>query len=143
MAGRSDEAQALLKSGARKLAEQLDREIDRLPGPDSEDHTTAERLRMIQLAAKAGREIAAMTVSAERAHKALEALRELNPGCDPEDNADMNDDEPADIEQVYADLQSRLDRLAATLERKRAAGEIHGRAAGEGGAGGAGAGCSG
>ena len=38
-----------------------------------------------------------------------------------EDNEEMNDAEPKDIAQVYAELQSRLDRLTAALERKRAA----------------------
>jgi hypothetical protein len=85
---------------------------------------------MIHLAAKAGKEIAAMTLAAERAARTIEALREANPGEDPEDNEEMNDAEPKDIEQVYADLQSRLDRLTQALERKRAA-ELSQRGGGE------------
>lgn len=103
------------------LTDKFAAEIERLPDPDSEEHTQAERLRLLHLAAKVAKEIAAATLAAERAVRAIEALHEANPGREPEDNEDMNDVEPADIEQVYADLQSRLDRLTAQLERKRAA----------------------
>jgi hypothetical protein len=130
MAEKSGGAERSLTQLTAELTKRLAEEIERLPNPDSEDCSAAERLRMIHLAAKAGREIAAMTLAAERAVRTIEALREANTGEDPEDNEEMNDAEPKDIEQVYADLQSRLDRLTQALERKRAA-ELSQRGAGE------------
>jgi hypothetical protein len=127
-------AEASLTQLTEQLTRRLAAEIERLPDPDSVDISATERLRRIHLAAKAGREIAAMTLAAERAARAIENLREANASDEPEDNEEM-DDEPQDIEQVYADLQSRLDRLTATLERKRAA-ELLERSAGEVGVGG-------
>lgn len=130
MAEKSGGAERSLTQLTGDLTRLLADEIERLPGPDSEDCSAAERLRMIHLAAKAGREIAAMTLAAERAARTIEALREANPGEDPEDNEEMNDAEPKDIDQVYAELQSRLDRLTAALERKRTA-ELSERRGGE------------
>ncbi len=121
MAENSDSAEALLTQLATKLAEKLAAEIEGLPDPGDADLPAAERIKLISLAARAGKEIAAMTLGAERAMRALETLRQANPGRHTEDNAEMDDREPQDIEQVYADLQSRLDRLTGMLERKRAA----------------------
>ncbi|HYG26817.1 MAG TPA: hypothetical protein VD906_07910 [Caulobacteraceae bacterium] len=115
---------------SQRLTEILAAEIERLPDPGSEEVAQTERLRRIHLAAKAGKEIAVATLAAERAVRAIEALQEANAGPDSKDNEDMNDAEPKDIEQVYADLQSRLDRLTVQLERKRAA-EIAERGADE------------
>jgi hypothetical protein len=130
MAEKSGGAERSLTQLTVELTKRLAEEVERLPDPDSEDCSAAERLRMIHLAAKAGKEIAAMTLAAERAVRTIQALRDANPADDAEDNEEMNDAEPKDIEQVYAELQSRLDRLTAALERKRAA-EFCERAGGE------------
>ena len=121
MAEKRDGAEALLRKLAVALAVKLADEVERLPDPTCEDTPAAERIKLIPLAAKAGREIAGVTLGAERVLRTLETLREANADTDAEDNADMNDVEPQDIEQVYADLQSRLDSLTSMLERKRAA----------------------